>query len=346
MLPGTILVTNKSNIRYFSNFAGTAGHVILHKGRGFLFTDARYHLVAKAVLPPSYELIDTTDGFIEAWKMFLKHHKIRAVGFEGNDVTVHFFETLKKNSGGVKLIDVGDELSKKRMIKSNDEVKKIQRAQDITDSIFAILKRWLAPGVSEKEVAWKIECLAHQLGADGISFPAIVGINEHSAAPHHHAGEQKLKRGDMILIDMGVIYQGYCSDMTRVLFTKEPTKLQEEVYEVVRKAQEAAIKKLHAGVTGKEIDTVARGVITKAGYEKHFTHSLGHGVGLDVHELPNLSQRYTGRIPLKSVVTVEPGIYLEGKFGVRLEDMVVITTRGATNLTRSKKTLKECILRW
>ena len=371
MLPETILVTNKANIRYFSNFAGTAGHVVLHKGHGFLFTDARYHLVAKAVLPRSYTLIDTTAGFMEAWKTFIKSHKIRNVGFEGNDVTVHFLETLKKNSGGgtprpgggVKLSDVGDELSKKRMIKTSDELKKIKKAQDITDTIFAILKRWLAPGVSEKEVAWKIECLAHELGAEGVSFPAIVGINEHSAAPHHHPGEQKLKRGDMILIDMGVIYQGYCSDMTRVLFTKQPTKLQEEVYELVHRAQETAIKKLHAGVKGKEIDGVARGVIrvvkhtplrggvghtalARGGYAKYFTHSLGHGVGLEVHELPNLSQRYTDTIPAKSVVTVEPGIYLEGKFGVRLEDMVVVTAGGARNLTKSPKNLRECILRW
>ncbi|KKU80068.1 MAG: Peptidase M24 [Candidatus Peregrinibacteria bacterium GW2011_GWA2_47_7] len=345
MLPETILVANKTNIRYFSNFTGTAGHVVLDKGRGFLFTDARYHLVAKAVLPSSYTLIDTTNGFMETWKKFYKSHKIHEVGIEGNDVTLQFFKTLKKNSSGVKLVDVGDELNKKRMIKTNDELKKIQTAQKITDGILEILKRWITPGVSEKAIAWKIECLARELGADGISFPAIVGFNEHSAAPHHQVSEQKLKRDDMILIDMGVVYQGYCSDMTRVLFTKQPTKLQAEVYELVRLAQETAIKKLHAGVHGKEIDSIARSVIIEAGYGDHFTHSLGHGVGLEIHELPNLSRHYEREISAKSVVTVEPGIYLEGKFGVRLEDMLVVNEKDATNITASPKALKSAIIK-
>ena len=149
----------------------------------------------------------------------------------------------------------------------------------------------------------------------------------------------------MILIDMGVIYKGYCSDMTRVLFTRQPLPQEMAVYNLVLRAQETAIKKLRTGVAGSTGDQYAREIIEKAGYGKQFGHSLGHGVGLDVHELPNLSQKYKGKIPTGSVVTVEPGVYLPGKFGVRLEDMVIVGRTGATNITKSSKDIEKCIIR-
>lgn len=343
-LPKVLLITNKTNIRYFSGFSGTAGYLALSGKRGWLFTDARYHLVAKAVLPRGFSLIDTTDGFEKPWQTFLKKHRVRRLGIEGGSVSLRFFKKLKKISG-VKLADIGDQLSERRMVKKSHELQCIKRAQHITDQIFSMLKKWLKPGVSEKAVAWKIEALARDLGADDISFPPIIGINEHSASPHHQNTDRRLKRGDLILVDMGVIYRGYCSDMTRVLFTKKPTPEQARVYELVRKAQEAGIRGLRPGMTGKKADWLARSVIQKAGCGKYFGHSLGHGVGLDIHELPNLSQKYAGKIPAGSVVTVEPGIYLPGKFGVRLEDMVVVGRTGVRNLTKSPKAIQTSIVR-
>lgn len=357
--PKTILITNRTNIRYFSGFSGTAGYVVLQGAsagshavkargatKGFLFTDARYHLVAKKVLPRNFSLIDITGGFESPWKSFLKKYHVTNVGIEGGDMTVKFFNWLKKNSPGVALQDVGTTLDEKRIIKTKDELTKINRAQEITDAIFKILKRWIRVGVTELDIAWKIEALAHELGADDISFPPIIGINEHSASPHHQNTDRKLKRGDLILIDMGVIYKGYCSDMTRMLFTKAPTKEEEKIYMIVWDAQEAAIKKLRAGTYGDIIDSVARDYIAKKGCGKYFGHSLGHGVGLDIHELPNLSQKYTNKPPLpaNTIVTVEPGIYLEGKFGVRLEDMLQVTRTGAINLTATPKELKSCVI--
>lgn len=344
MLPKTILVTNKTNIHYFSGFQGTAGWLVLNGKRGWLFTDARYHLVAKSVLPREFSIIDTTDGFDKAWQDFLKKYRVQRLGIEGGSINLRFFKKLKKISLRVRLIDIGETLSEKRMKKRSGELKYIERAQKITDQIFSVLKKWLKQGISEKAIAWKIENLAHDFGADDISFPPIIGINEHSASPHHQNTDRKLKRGDLILIDMGVIYRGYCSDMTRVLFSKKPTTEQARVYELVKTAQEAGIQGLRAGMTGKRADSLARSVIEKTGYGKYFGHSLGHGVGLDIHELPNLSQKYPGKIPAGSVVTVEPGIYLPGKFGVRLEDMMVVSRAGVRNLTKSPKSIQASVI--
>lgn len=345
MLPKTILVTNKTNIRYFSGFSGTAGYLAMRGKRGFLFTDSRYHLVAKSVLPHGFTLIDITGGFEKPWRDFLKKNRVKQLGLEGGSVSLRFWKRLRIISPGVKLVDIGDALDQKRMVKKPLELEHIQRAQKITDKIFAELKGWMKAGVSEKAIAWKIESLAHDFGADDISFPPIIGINEHSASPHHQNTDQKLKKGDLILIDMGVIYKGYCSDMTRMLFTKTPTAKQSAMYQLVFEAQETGIQKLKAGVTGKQADFASRSIIKKAGYGGNFGHSLGHGVGLDIHELPNLSEKYLGKIPAGCVVTVEPGVYLEGKFGVRLEDMVVVGRSGARNLTKSPKTIQKCTIR-
>lgn len=345
VLPKTILVTNKTNIRYLSGFSGTAGSLVIAGKRGWLFTDARYHLVAKKVLPRGFSLIDVTAGFEKPWRDFLKKYRVKRLGVEGSSVSLRFWKRLKKISPKVKLVDIGDALDERRIVKKPLELEKITRAQKITDEIFAALKKWLKPGVSEKTIAWKIESLAHDFGADDISFPPIIGINEHSASPHHQNTDRKLKRGDLILIDMGVIYEGYCSDMTRMLFTKKPSELETKIYNLVLEAQETAIKRLKAGMTGKQADAVSRSIIEKAGYGKYFGHSLGHGVGLDIHELPNLSQKYSKKIPAGSVVTVEPGVYLPGKFGVRLEDMVVVWEKGVRNITKSLKAIQKCVIR-
>lgn len=342
MLPKTILVTNKTNILYLSGFSGS-GYLVLHGEKGFLFTDGRYKILAENEV--NGEIIDTTDGFDDAWLNFLNKTHIRAVGIEGNYVTLKFFKQLKKLSGRVKLIDVKNELDKKRMVKKTGELKNIKRAQKITEKIFETLKKELKAGITEKEIAWRIEVLAHEFGAEGMAFHPIVAMDENSACPHHKNGGKKLKKGDILLIDMGVKYRGYCSDMTRMIFTAEPTEEQKHIYELVLEAQENAIKKLHAGITGKAADNLARGIIKKAGYEKQFSHSLGHGVGLDIHELPNLSQKYVEKFPLGCVVTVEPGVYLGGKFGVRIEDMVLVGKNGAINLTKTPKSIQSCVIR-
>lgn len=345
MLSPAILVTNKTNIRYLCGFEGSHGYILLMGKKGFLFTDSRYLNEAKKSLPQNFRAIDSSDGFEKAWKKFLAEYRLKKIGIENSYVNLKFWKKLQKISKGTKLTDIGNALDKRRIIKTKDELEKITRSQKINEKVFYAIKRWLKPGISEKEIENKIEFLAREFGADKTAFTPIAAINEHSACPHHTNTNKRLKKGDMLLIDMGVVYQGYHSDMTRVLFTKTPTTEQQKIYGLTLKAQKTAIKKLRAGMTGKQIDSAARGVIKKAGFLKQFGHALGHGVGLDIHELPNLSKKYKDKIPAGAVITVEPGVYLPGKFGIRLEDMLVVNKKSARNLTRVPKSIQQSVIR-
>lgn len=335
-----LYITNKTNIRYWSNFVGTSGTLVFTKKRGFLVTDSRYILEAKKVVPRGIGIVD-----VSKLDNFFKKTPLSGVGFEGQDISVGKFSHFKKYFKKTHFKDISQPFNALRMVKMPHELSALKHAQKITDQIFSILKKKLKVGMTEKHVGWMIESLAHDLDAEDISFSPIVGINEHSAEPHHHNTDRKLKRGDLILIDMGVIYNGYCSDMTRVLFTRKPTNLEQKIYSTVWNAQEKGIREIHPGVSGNEADAISRGIIEKARYGKYFGHSLGHGVGLDIHELPNLSpiksKKIIVKIPKGTVVTVEPGIYLPGKFGVRLEDMILVGDKENTNLTRSPKDIQE-----
>ncbi len=344
MLPTTLLITNKTNIAYLSRFRGSNGVLLLHKDKGYLFTDARYHIVAKKVLPSDFSIIDITKGFDDPWQKLLNKLCPSLIGYEGEDIGLSLFNRVKKISKKVKFENVNHAINELRMAKTEDEIRLIKKAQSITDDLLTELKKTIRAGMSELDIAWKIRLLAHELGADDISFEPIVAINENAAAPHHQNSSRKLKIGDRLLIDMGVIYQGYCSDMTRVLFSKKPTEFEQKIYTIVWTAQEQAIANIRANKRGKEIDEIARKVITEAGFGEYFNHSLGHGIGLDVHELPNLSSRYDKVLVEHSVVTSEPGIYIEGKIGVRLEDMVIVGVEKAVNITKSPKELSACMM--
>lgn len=340
------MVSHMPNIRYFSGFSGTLGSLLLTKKHGFLFIDSRYHLAAKAILPSWIALVDVTKGFEKPWQKILKRFRIRKLGFEGFYTSHRNFLRLRKISGKTVLKDVSEQLSALRMQKTIEELRLIIKAQQITDKIFEILRKGgLKSSMSEKMIAWKIETIAHDLSADDISFPPIVGINEHSASPHHKNTDRKLKKGDLVLLDFGVIYHGYCSDMTRVLFSRQPQLFEQKIYSLVLEAQETTERSLRSDMKGHKVDAIARKIITEKGYSKHFSHSLGHGVGLEIHELPNLSEKYKKAIPENAVITVEPGIYLPGKFGVRLEDMGIVKKDGFRVLTESPKDLHEVRIR-
>lgn len=343
MLPKTILVTNKTNIKYLSGFCGSHAYLLMNGKRGSLFTDGRYLMETRKNIKKDFNVLAVKNDSFGELKKIIKRSRIKNLGFEGGSISYKFWKKLKGNFP--RLVDVGTFFDEKRMRKTESELDAISKAQNITDKIFENLRHWLKIGRSEKEIAWKIVSLAHDFGAEEVSFPPIVGIGQNSAAPHHKNSDRRLKAGDMILIDMGVIYKNYCSDMTRVLFTKKPNQEQETIYSLVLKAQLNAIKNIKAGVTGKKADSFARKMLEERGFGKNFTHSLGHGVGMEIHELPNLSPKYDGKIPENSVVTVEPGVYLPGKFGVRLEDMVIVKENGALNMTKTPKDLKSAIIR-
>ncbi|MFA6992444.1 MAG: M24 family metallopeptidase, partial [Candidatus Gracilibacteria bacterium] len=191
----------------------------------------------------------------------------------------------------------------------------------------------------EIEVVWKIKELGQKFGAEGVSFDPIVAFGKHTALPHHEPDFTKLKKGDIVMVDMGMKYKGYCSDMTRMIFTAKPTTKQKEIYNLVLKAQENALDKIRSGVSGKKADAFARKIIEKAGYGENYGHAGGHGVGLDIHESPSLSENYKKSIKENSVITIEPGIYLTGEFGIRIEDMAIVKKSGLKTLTRISKKL-------
>lgn len=338
------LITNKNNILYLSGFAGSAAHLLMKGKKGFLFTDGRYRLLAEKMIPKNFSVVDMTEDFETAWKDFLRKYKIKKLGIEEAYVSLAFWKKLKKWSAGVKLADDKNSVEKLRICKKPFEIERIKKAQSITDKTFAALKKWLKPGVSEKDIGWKINEIAHCLGTEGMAFPPIVAINKNSACPHHKNTDKKLAAGDMILIDMGAKFRGYCSDMTRMIFTAAPAGLQAHIYDLVLFAQQKAIENLKSGVAGAKIDKISRSAIKKAGYGKEFSHSLGHGVGLDIHELPNLNKKGKDKIPAGAIVTVEPGIYLDGKFGVRIEDMLLVGKNSSENLTATPKSLKSLVI--
>lgn len=338
------LIIDPTNVRYFSNFTGTNGQLFITKKYAYLLTDFRYLRVAKKVLPPMIKLVSMEQSLTHELQKLIKKHTIQELYFEEKKLEFFWYQKFKKELS-VKLNITKSRIENLRMIKTEEEVKLLIKAQQIAEKVFLELRRNLKAGKTEQNLAWEIEKLGHEFGADTVSFTPIIGFQKNSGSPHHQNTTKKLKKGDLILIDMGMKYHGYCSDMTRMIFTKSPTSLEKKIYKTVLEAQEIGIKKLQAGVHGNEIDHVARSHIDQAGYGKNFGHSLGHGIGLEVHESPTLSHNYNKIIPENTIVTVEPGIYLENSFGIRIEDMLLVKNGKAINLTKISKKIEDSIFR-
>jgi Xaa-Pro aminopeptidase len=235
-----------------------------------------------------------------------------------------------------------------RRSKDEAEAQRIAAAQAITDEAFKQICDFIQVGMSEAEVALELEFTIRRIGAEALSFPSIVASGPNSSLPHAHPGERKLQPGDLLTLDFGASYHGYCSDMTRTVFISgeladesqaQPSTQQRRVYDTVLEAQQKSLATIKAGVTASDVDKAGRDVITAAGYGEYFGHGTGHGVGLEIHEAPNVGPRSKGELEVGDVVTVEPGIYLPGKYGVRIEDLVLVTKDGVRNFTKSPKEL-------
>lgn len=340
-----ISITNLINIRYLTGFTGTSASLIIAKKKAWFCADGRYLEYIKKILPKNFTLIDIQKISGEKREKFLLKNRIRHLGFESESVSVERYSASKKLLRKIQLKPVQNCIEELRIVKTKNEIQHITKAQQIAEKVLnKITKKYLKPAVTEKQIAWEIERLGHEFGADTISFSPIVGFGPHSAIPHHQNTDRKFRRSDVVLIDMGMKYRGYCSDMTRTFFTAPPTPLQKKVYQIVLEAQEKGIQAMKPGITGAEIDTIARKHIKKAGFEKNFTHSYGHGIGLEVHEAPTISTKAKNTLPQNAIVTAEPGIYLERKFGVRIEDMCLIEKSNAKNLTNFPKKLPQIIL--
>lgn len=332
------LITKPTNLRYLTGFTGSSGFLLIFPSKAIFFTDFRYRAQAEALAKAKprlpFEFVEMDRNFSHTLKKICARSK--TVEFEASHLTLSAHEHWQKWLPGKTWKPLKQSIEKQRLIKDANEIKALKTSQKANEAVLTELKKYFKTGVTEAELAWKIRQIGHDQGlAEGCSFDPIVAFGPHSAIPHHHPTEQKLKANDTILIDMGMLYQGYCSDMSRTFFHGKASAEQENIYKRVLEAQEAAIKACKAGVKASTLSKTARK--TMGEHEEHFKHALGHGIGLEVHEGPAVSSRSRDTLKAGMVITVEPGIYLEGRFGVRIEDMGQVTPKGYENFTKMQK---------
>ena len=336
-----MLISTPENRRYLSGFTGSAGYLLISKDNAVLVTDSRYTEQATNQAP-QYQVLQVRSGW--DWLMeWLEETGIKRLGFESQNMTVatynNLLEALKKRDSlsQVSLVATSGIAEDQRTIKDSDELAMLQKAIDASDAAMEAVCPKIQEGMSEREVAWRMEVAMRDMGADGISFDTIVAAGPNGAMAHHRPSDQAIKRGEPIVIDMGAQVGGYCSDITRTVVVGEPDETFHKVYDIVLGAQLTAINTVKAGMTGEECDGLARTVIVEAGYGDNFGHSLGHGVGLAVHEYPRVAPKSPDPLQTDTVFTVEPGIYITGWGGVRIEDIVILGTDGATTLSKASK---------
>ncbi len=330
-----ILVTDLVNVGYLTGFGGTNGACVCSPEQRVFLTDFRYTERAEAEVS-GWEVVTVRDD----WLGGIASRLAGRAGFEDHQMAVRTREKLgTKLPEGVELVGAGGAVEELRRVKDEAELAAIAAAAELADEVWRFsLERGLA-GRSELDVAGAAEARMRELGAEP-SFPTIVAAGPNGALPHAEPGEREIGRGELVVFDMGAKLDGYCSDGTRTFATGEPGEAARAVYETVREAQAAALGAVRAGARGEDVDGVARELIAAAGYGERFGHGLGHGVGLEVHEAPRVSQRSEDVLAAGEVVTIEPGVYLPGELGVRIEDLVVVTETGHRNLSGLPKDLQ------
>jgi Xaa-Pro aminopeptidase len=332
LLEEPLLVTNLVNVRYLTGFDSSNAALFVEPDRVRLFTDFRYIEAARGI--DGVEAVQTKRSLI-GW---LGKNLSGRFGFEANVLPWSFAEQLRE--GGIDLVPRQGLVEQLRAVKDDGELETFRRACEITDRMFERLVSEVSfVGRPEHDVARDITRLYHEEGADEAAFEAIVGSGPTGARPHARAGDRVIGSGELVVIDTGAHVDGYCSDYTRTLATGELDGEMRAAYDVVLAAQQAGLDAIRAGESGVDVDAAARDVIEGSDFAGTFGHGLGHGLGLDVHEAPRLSTESTDRLAAGNVVTVEPGIYLEGRFGIRIEDDVVVTEEGIENPVRFTKEL-------
>ncbi|MBQ1274530.1 MAG: aminopeptidase P family protein [Cellulosilyticum sp.] len=337
------IIGSEANRMYLSGFTGSNAMLLITlEDTPIIATDFRY-LEQVANQCPDFKCIDQKQkSALGAVLEYAKEKDLKQIGFEADHVSYSTYEVLK-GAEETTWIPTKNVVEKFRQIKEEGELEKLAKAESIGDLAFKaivpfIQKHW-KDGLTENEVALEIERVMRQNGATGTSFNTIVASGAKSSLPHAVPGDEPLKKGDFVVMDFGCIYEGYCSDMTRTVVIGEASEKHKEIYETVLAAQKAALEGIRPGLKGKEIDAMARDYITKAGYGEYFGHGLGHSVGIEIHENPRFSMMEEQVIEEGMVITVEPGIYVPGFGGVRIEDMIVVTKEGLKNFTHSPKEL-------
>lgn len=322
---------------YISGFKGSSGYVLVTEDDQYLITDFRYTIQAKAECP-DFKVIETSEK--NTLYMILSDKVRERLGFEDDFMSVEFFSLLSSKIEA-ELVPMKHLISTLRIIKDDAEVRAIEEAQAIADRCFDHLLTFIKPGMTEKQVYLELLTKMRALGAENESFQAIVASGVRGALPHGIASEKVIERGEMLTLDFGCILNKYCSDMTRTICVGRANDKQREIYQTVLKAQEAALEAIRPGMSCKTLDSIARDIITEAGYGQYFGHSLGHGVGIEVHEGPRIAQLSTDTLEAGMIITDEPGIYIEDFGGVRIEDIILVTENGYKVLSKSPKQLIE-----
>lgn len=332
-----LLVTNMYNVRYLANFTGTTGLALLTKENAYFVTDFRYTEQA-AEQAKGFEIVKNTGSIYEEVANLVEKDQIKTLGFEDSDVT---FATYTQINGLIAcdLKPSSGLIEKLREVKSDEEIAIIQKAVDIAEKGYAHILDYIKPGQTEIEVANELDFYMRSLGASSVSFDTIVASGVRSAMPHGVASEKVIEQGDMITIDFGCYYKGYVSDMTRTFAIGDPGEELKKIYQIVYEAHMKVSETAKAGMTGAELDAIARDHITDNGYGEAFGHTTGHGIGLEIHEEPAVSFRNEEELVENNVITNEPGIYIPGLGGVRIEDDLVVTAEGNKVLNSSSKEL-------
>lgn len=336
-----MLLTCEANRFYASGFhsTGTDGVAIVTKDESYYFTDFRYIEAAhNLVQDAKIEMTERGRDYFTLLNEVIERHHLKTVGYEDEYMTVADFRNYESKLN-CTLVPATKLVRELRSVKDASEVEELTAAQRIAERALEEIYNDVRPGATEKEVAARLTYLMLHYGAENMSFDPIVVSGPNGSMPHGVPSEKKIQEGEFVTMDFGCIYHGYCSDMTRTVAVGHVTEEMDKVYHTVLSAQLAGIAAAHAGVTGQEIDGAARKVITDAGYGQYFGHSFGHGVGVEIHETPNASPAYPAALPAGAVISAEPGIYIPGKFGVRIEDVIVLREDHCDIITKAPKKL-------
>ena len=342
----SLLITNLPDVRWLCGFTGSNAAVAVGRRSVRLFTDGRYIAQAAAeVSGARVEIVPSAAAVSAVQWLAVQVGEVGTVGFDAAQTTVAELDRWKAALPGKLrrklLVPVESVVEKLRWLKDDDELAIMAEAAKLGDDLFNHLLGFIRPGLTEVTVAAELEYQARLRGAEGMSFDSIVAAGARSALPHGRASEAKLPRRGFLTLDFGVILKGYCSDMTRTVCLGKPSAREREVYETVLAAQEASVAAVTAGVECGVVDEAARSILRQAGMAEAFSHSTGHGVGVEIHEGPRIAAGQKEKLALGMAITIEPGVYFAGEFGVRIEDMVVVTRTGGQVLTHSPKALIE-----
>jgi Xaa-Pro aminopeptidase len=334
-----LVITHLPNIQYLCGFTGSTGTLLVTDSDSTFFTDGRYAEQAHSQVRESKIKIVRKSALMAAMQT-QRARRRRRIGIEAAHLTVAERELVATLMGKrSRLVDSPPIVEELREIKDADEIARIRAACHLGVKLFQRLRKLLRPGISEAEVAGDLEFNARKKGAEQMAFPTIIASGNRSALPHGRASREAIPARGFVVCDFGVILAGYCSDMTRTVHVGPPQAKARRVYNTILEAQQSALEAIRPGITAGEVDRAARNVLKKNGLDRFFTHSTGHGVGLEIHETPRVAQGQKKALQAGMVITIEPGVYLPGEWGVRVEDAVVVTERGCEILTPSPKDL-------